>query len=52
MADITEGLTARAAALRDAGIDALNLRRRDWTAEHVATVHARDMEHTVPYHLP
>jgi glycerophosphoryl diester phosphodiesterase len=37
---INEGVEARAVALRDAGLDALNLHRRDWTAEHVATVHA------------
>jgi glycerophosphoryl diester phosphodiesterase len=40
LARIGEGVDARAAALRDAGIDALNLHRRDWTAAHVATVHA------------
>jgi glycerophosphoryl diester phosphodiesterase len=40
LARIKEGLEARAAALRDAGIDALNLHRRDWTAAHVAAVHA------------
>jgi glycerophosphoryl diester phosphodiesterase len=39
-ARINEGVEARAAALRDAGLDALNLHRRDWTAEHVAAVHA------------
>jgi glycerophosphoryl diester phosphodiesterase len=40
LARIQEGVEARAAALRDAGIDALNLHRRDWTVEHVAAVHA------------
>jgi glycerophosphoryl diester phosphodiesterase len=40
LARITEGVEARATALRDAGLDALNLHRRDWTAEHVAAVHA------------
>jgi glycerophosphoryl diester phosphodiesterase len=39
-ARIPEGVEARAAALRDAGLDALNLPGRDWTVEHVATVHA------------
>ncbi len=39
VARIEEGLAARAGSLRDAGIDALNLRRADWTAEGVATVH-------------
>jgi glycerophosphoryl diester phosphodiesterase len=43
LARIREGVEARAAALRDAGIDALNLHRRDWTAEHVAAVHAAGM---------
>jgi glycerophosphoryl diester phosphodiesterase len=37
---IREGVEARAGALRGAGIDALNLHRRDWTAERVAAVHA------------
>ena len=40
LARIKEGVEARASTLRDAGIDVLNLHRRDWTADHVATVHA------------
>ncbi len=39
VARIEEGLAARVGSLRDAGIDALNLRRADWTAQGVATVH-------------
>jgi glycerophosphoryl diester phosphodiesterase len=35
---IPEGLAARARELRAAGIDALNLHRRDWTAERVSVV--------------
>jgi glycerophosphoryl diester phosphodiesterase len=37
---IEAGLSAQAEHLRDAGIDALNLHRADWTAQRVATVHA------------
>jgi glycerophosphoryl diester phosphodiesterase len=40
LARMEEGLAARVGSLRDAGIDALNLHRADWTAERVATVHA------------
>jgi glycerophosphoryl diester phosphodiesterase len=36
---IADGLAARVASLRDAGIDVLNLHRADWTPEGVATVH-------------
>jgi len=39
LARIPEGLEARSLALRAAGIDALNLHRRDWALERVATVH-------------
>jgi glycerophosphoryl diester phosphodiesterase len=40
LAHIEEGLAARAAGLRDAGIDVLNLPGSDWTAARVATIHA------------
>jgi glycerophosphoryl diester phosphodiesterase len=40
LARINEGVEARVGALRDAGLDALNLHCRDWSAEHVATVQA------------
>ena len=36
---VGEGLEARAATLRDAGIAALNLHRRDWEPDGVAAVH-------------
>jgi glycerophosphoryl diester phosphodiesterase len=40
VARIQEGVAKRAAALRDAGVDALNLHRRDWNGPGVAAVHA------------
>ncbi len=39
-AHLEEGLAARAARLRQAGIDALNMHRTDWTADRVAVVHS------------
>lgn len=41
---IRDGFESRLNHLRLAGIDALNLRRRDWTAEGVAVVHAAGLE--------
>jgi glycerophosphoryl diester phosphodiesterase len=40
---IGEGLEARASALRQAGLDALNLHRRDWTTAGVAAVHEAEI---------
>jgi glycerophosphoryl diester phosphodiesterase len=39
MARMPEGLEARATSLRQAGVDALNLHRREWSAAGVETVH-------------
>jgi glycerophosphoryl diester phosphodiesterase len=37
---IPEGLQARAAALRESGLDAINMHRSEWSAGNVAAVHA------------
>jgi len=39
VARLGEGLGAHTAALARAGVDSLNLHRRDWTAERIAIVH-------------
>jgi glycerophosphoryl diester phosphodiesterase len=40
---IPEGLPARAGALHEAGIDAINLHRHEWTSELVEEVHAEGL---------
>jgi len=37
---LPDGIETRSRTLREAGIDALNLHRCDWTAQRVATVHS------------